>query len=238
MLWYHFALRLGLALILGALIGAERSWRQRMAGLRTNALVAAGAAMFVTLSALTARNADDSFRIAAQVVSGIGFLGAGVILRHGLSVTGLNTAASLWCSAAIGTLAGYGMYGPAVTGAIAVIAANVGLRPIARALNRRTGASDVEITYLFRIRTQTDQGAHMRAILLQSLSGQPLLLKSLKSDDVEHTDKVEIQALLTSTCEQNLLLEGIVSRLSLEPGLSGVSWEILAEHELENWRHS
>jgi putative Mg2+ transporter-C (MgtC) family protein len=115
MLWHHFAIRLGLALILGAFIGAERQWRQRMAGLRTNALVAAGAAMFVMLTALTAK-ADDSFRIAGQVVSGIGFLGAGVILRNGLNITGLNTAATLWCSAAIGTLAGYGMYGSAITG--------------------------------------------------------------------------------------------------------------------------
>jgi putative Mg2+ transporter-C (MgtC) family protein len=82
MLWHHFALRLGLALVLGALIGAERQWRQRMAGLRTNALVAAGAAMFVMLTALTAR-ADDSFRIAGQVVSGIGFLGAGVSCETG-----------------------------------------------------------------------------------------------------------------------------------------------------------
>jgi putative Mg2+ transporter-C (MgtC) family protein len=237
MLWNHFAIRLGLAVILGAFIGAERQWRQRMAGLRTNALVAAGAAMFVMLTALTARTADDSFRIAAQVVSGIGFLGAGVILRHGISVTGLNTAATLWCSAAIGTLAGYGMYSAAVTGAIAVIAVNVGLRPIGRALNRRTGASEVEITYLFRIGTRADQGAHMRAILLHSLSGQPLLLKSLKSDDVEHTDKVEIQAVLTGTGQQNLLLEDIVSRLSLEPGVSGVSWEILAEDGFESGRH-
>ena len=106
MLWHHFAIRLGLALILGSLVGAERQWRHRTAGLRTPALVAAGAAMFVMLGALKAGTADVSFRVAGQVVSGIGFLGAGVILRHGASVTGLNTAATLWCSAAIGTLAG------------------------------------------------------------------------------------------------------------------------------------
>jgi putative Mg2+ transporter-C (MgtC) family protein len=168
MLWHHFAIRLGLALILGAFIGAERQWRQRMAGLRTNALVAAGAAMFVILSALAARP-DDSFRIAGQVVSGIGFLGAGVILRNGLNITGLNTAATLWCSAAIGTLAGYGMYGPAITGAVAVIAANICLRPIGKALNRGTGTADADITYLFRIVARTDQEAHMRALLLHSL---------------------------------------------------------------------
>ncbi len=230
MLWHQFAIRLALALILGAFIGAERQWRQRMAGLRTNALVAAGAAMFVMLSALTDR-ADDSFRIAGQIVSGIGFLGAGVILRNGLNITGLNTAATLWCSAAVGTLAGYGMHGSAITGAVAVIVANVGLRPIGKALNRGTGTADAEITYLFRITARTDQEAHMRALLLHSIGGPQLLLKSLKSDDVEQTDKVEVQAILTSTGRQNLLLEQIVSRLSLEPGVSGVSWEILAEHE-------
>lgn len=231
MLWHHFAIRLGLALILGALIGAERQWRQRMAGLRTNALVAAGAAMFVMLAALTTRAADDSFRIAGQVVTGIGFLGAGVILRNGLTITGLNTAATLWCAAAIGTLAGYGLYGSAVTGSIAVIGANVCLRPIGKALNRGKGTVDADITYLFRITARTDQEAHMRALLLNAIGGQPLNLKSLKSDDVEHTDKVEIHAVLTSTGLQNSVLEQIVSRLSLEPSVSGVSWEILAEQE-------
>ena len=85
MLWHHFAARLVLALILGAFIGAERQWGQRMAGLRTSALVAAGADMFVMLSAFAA-HPDDSFRIAGQVVPGISFLGAGIILRNGLNL--------------------------------------------------------------------------------------------------------------------------------------------------------
>ena len=231
MLWHHFAVRLVLAVTLGAFIGAERQWRQRMAGLRTNALVAAGAAMFVMLGALTARPVDDNLRVVGQVVTGIGFIGAGVILRNGLNITGLNTAATLWCSAAIGTLAGYGMYGSAITGAVTVIAANVCLRPIGKALNRGTGAADADITYLFQITARTDQEAHLRALLLHSLAGQPLLLKSLKSEDVEHTDKVEVQAILSSTGRQDSLLEQIVGRLSLEPGVSGVSWEIVAEHD-------
>jgi len=85
--------------------------------------------------------------------------------------------------------------------------------------------------YLFRIIARTDQEAHLRALLLHSLGGQPLLLKSLKSEDDEHTDKVEVHAILTSTGRQNSLLEQIVSRLSLESGVTGVSWEIIAEHE-------
>jgi putative Mg2+ transporter-C (MgtC) family protein len=94
----------------------------------------------------------------------------------------------------------------------------------------------VEITYLFRIGARTDEGTHVRARLFESLSGQPLLLKSLKSDDVDHTGRVEILATLTSRGRQNSLLEGIVSRFSLEPGVSGVSWEILAENEFDSGR--
>src|SRR5215469_1826823 len=236
MLWHHFAIRLGWALILGSLIGAERQWRQRTAGLRTHALVAAGAAMFVMLTALTAGTVGDSFRVAGQVVSGIGFLGAGVILRHGASVTGLNTAATLWCSAAIGTLAGYGMYDSAIIGTIGVIAAHIGLRPLGGAINRRTCTSDVEITYLFRIGTRADHGHYIRALLLESLRGQPLFLKSLKSDNVDHTDKLEIRATLTSAGRQNSLLEDILGRFSLEPSVSGVSWEVLAQNEFDNGR--
>jgi len=109
------AIRLGIALLIGAIIGFERQWRQRMAGLRTNALVSLGAAGFVVFS--TSVSGDDSpTRVAAQIVSGIGFLGAGVILREGINIRGLNTAATLWCSAMVGTFAG---------------------RPIGRQCNRR-----------------------------------------------------------------------------------------------------
>lgn len=104
MTWTPFILHLTLAVALGAIIGAERQWRQRMAGLRTNALVATGAAIFILSSVST--SPDSPGRIAAQIVSGIGFLGAGVIMRQGMNISGLNTAATLWCSAGVGVLAG------------------------------------------------------------------------------------------------------------------------------------
>ena len=101
------AISLGVATLVGASIGFERQWRQRMAGLRTNTLVAIGAASFVIFAGLFPDEGSPT-RVAAQVVSGIGFLGAGIIFREGLQVTGLNTAATLWCSAAVGLLAGSG----------------------------------------------------------------------------------------------------------------------------------
>src|SRR5579859_2116770 len=96
--------RLSLAVLLGSGIGIERQWHQKMAGLRTNALVALGSCGFVVFSSML--NPADPTRIASQIVTGIGFLGAGVILREGVNVHGLNTAATLWCSAMVGTFVG------------------------------------------------------------------------------------------------------------------------------------
>jgi len=119
-------LRLSAGIGLGTVIGLERQYRARMAGLRTNALVAVGASLFVLLSAYGFRGATaDPTRVAAQIVSGIGFLGAGVILRDGLNVRGLNTAATLWCSAAVGALAGAGMFTAASAGTVLVVVVNV-----------------------------------------------------------------------------------------------------------------
>src|ERR1700753_4499398 len=102
----EFALRLGVGLGCGALIGIERQWQARRAGLRTNALVATGATLFVLYAVVT--NDSSPTRVASYVVSGVGFLGGGVILREGFNVHGLNTAATLWCSAAVGVLAAGG----------------------------------------------------------------------------------------------------------------------------------
>jgi uncharacterized membrane protein YhiD involved in acid resistance len=125
-----------MATLMGACIGFERQWRQRMAGLRTNTLVAIGAASFVVFSGLFPGE-DSPTRMAAQVVSGIGFLGAGIIFREGLHVTGLNTAATLWCSAAVGLLAGSGhpLHAALATGFVVLV--NLTLRPLVRIINRQ-----------------------------------------------------------------------------------------------------
>ncbi len=107
----------GLALLLGPVIGLERQLRQHPAGLRTNALVSVGAALFVSLSSLL-DDKNSPTRIAAYVVSEIGFLGGGVILKEGINVRGMNTAATLWCTAAVGTLVGSGFGLHAVVGVV------------------------------------------------------------------------------------------------------------------------
>ena len=137
----EIAVRLGVAMLFGGLIGFERQWLQRMAGLRTNSLVAVGAAGFVVFSTMVSGD-NSPTRMAAQVVSGVGFLGAGVILREGINVTGLNTAATLWCSAAVGALSGAGLYAVAAVGTAVVVGVNVLLRPIGRAVEPRSETTE------------------------------------------------------------------------------------------------
>ncbi len=129
-------LSLTAAFILGTLIGAERQYRLRNAGLRTNVLVAVAAAAFVDL-AMHIAGADGAVRVIAYVVSGIGFLGAGVIMKDGANVSGLNTAATLWGSAAVGCCAGADMIAQAVALTFFVLAGNTLLRPLVNALTRR-----------------------------------------------------------------------------------------------------
>ena len=125
------AINLAVVLALSGAIGFERQWRNRLAGLRTNTLLSLGAATFVIFAAVVPGDASPT-RVAAQVVSGVGFLGAGLIFREGLNVRGLNTAATLWCSSAIGVLAGAGylLYATMATGFVVFVNLLLWLRAV------------------------------------------------------------------------------------------------------------
>lgn len=219
------ALRLGLAVVLGSAIGIERQWQQKMAGLRTNALVALGASGFVVFSGLV--GAGDPTRVAAQIVTGIGFLGAGVILREGVNVHGLNTAATLWCSAMVGTIAGAGFAGPSLLAAAFVIAANLVLRPLVHAMNTRLlTAGNAETQYTVEISCKGADEAAMRSLLLTELSQAGLGLRRLDSEDIPDTTKVTVTAQAVAARQNDAALEKIVGRLSLEPNVSAATWQI------------
>jgi len=217
--------RLGLALLLGSAIGFERQWHQKMAGLRTNALVALGSCGFVVFSGMVGQG--DPTRVAAQVVSGIGFLGAGVILREGINVHGLNTAATLWCSAMVGTFAGAGFWLPSLAAAGFVVLTNLLLRPLVRRLNTISLTStDAETQYSVELTCKGAEEAHMRSLLLHALSQAGLGLRRLDSEDVPDTSKVTVTAQAVAAKRTDAALEQIVGRLSLEPNVSAASWQV------------
>jgi putative Mg2+ transporter-C (MgtC) family protein len=211
------------ALSCGAVIGSERQIRQRMAGLRTNALVALGAAGFVIFSQLFPNEVSQT-RVAAQVVSGIGFLGAGIIFRDGFNVHGLNTAATLWCSAAVGLMAGAGAWSFAVLLTGLVVFVNLGLRPLVKLLKRYTQAG-VPLTRTFRVALSCvpQDEAAMRALILRTLTVGGLHLSEIAGQTVD--GRVEISATVTGDGMSDQMLEQAIQRLGAEPGLLKLHWE-------------
>ena len=230
----HAAINLAVALGLSAAIGFERQWRNRLAGLRTNTLVSLGAATFVIFAAVVPGDASPT-RVAAQVVSGIGFLGAGLIFREGLSVRGLNTAATLWCSAAIGVLAGAGYLLLATMATGFVVFVNLLLRPIVNFINRQPLTStELEIGYLLSVTCRSPDEAHVRALLLQGLAGSGLGLRRLDSSDLDGTGRVVVTAFVTAHLRVDADVEKIVGRLSLEPAVSAARWQADVRLDSEN----
>ena len=140
----EFSLRLVIAIALGLVIGAEREFHRHPAGLRTMAMVSGGAALFTMVGEFSfgELGKTDPTRIAAQVVTGVGFLGAGAILRQGTDVKGLTTAASIWVVAALGMTAGFGAYLLALIATTLVLVTLVAIRPLERRLFKRQVAEE------------------------------------------------------------------------------------------------
>lgn len=221
----HTATAFGGAFLLGGLIGFERQVHQRMAGLRTNTLVALGASIFVVFAGLFPGEASPT-RVAAQIVSGIGFLGARIIFKEGLNVRGLNTAATVWCSAAIGTLCGGGFFFHSAIATAFVIAVNGLLRPLVQMLDRQSlGHGEGGNSYAISIICHGESEAHVRALLLRDL-GDKLHIRELESANIEDTDRVEVSASIHADDRQDRLLEQIIGRLSLEPRITSARWRI------------
>ena len=233
---FDFTIRLCLALILGVAIGFERQWRQRSAGLRTNTLVSLGSAAFTLISfALTSMvDADgvykgDATRIIGQIVTGIGFLGGGVILKDGVTIQGLNTAATIWCSAAVGALAGVGLFAEASIVAGAVMLTHLLLRPLGLWLNKSSSQKEEtgSFYYSFKIRCKEQVENHLRVLILNALKKDShLQLRSLKSSDNGNPAYTYIEAEILANGKHDSEMEKLAGLLTLEYGVTQVSWEI------------
>lgn len=211
------------AFVLGSLIGFERQYRQRTAGLRTNVLVAVGAAIFVDMANRLGGH-DGAVHVVAYVVSGIGFLGAGVIMREEGNVRGLNTAATLWGSAAVGACAGADLLLEAALGAIFVLAANTLLRPVVNRINRQPiDTLAVEVTNTVYVIAQTAQQKEALRLLESMLEAAGHGTRDL----VVHAfgdDAVEIEAVLLATAVDGEQLDRLTRQLAEQPFISQAFW--------------
>ncbi len=214
------------AMLMGVALGLERQYRGHPAGLRTNALVCVGAAMFVSLTRLF-EDTNSPTRIASYIVSGIGFLGGGVIIREGLNVRGMNTAATLWCCAAVGTLTGAGFALYALVGTLVILTVHLGLRPLAVWIDeRRKIAPGVECLYRLRVVADEREQAVIRTILMRHVNGKPkMMIQGIATQDTDQHQRVAIAVEIYSLERNDRAMEELVERLNIEPAVVAVSWE-------------
>jgi putative Mg2+ transporter-C (MgtC) family protein len=219
-----FSIRILAALGMGVAIGIERQLGQHPAGLRTNALVCLGSALFVNLTFLMG-DKDSPTRIAAQIVSGIGFICGGAILREGINVRGMNTAATIWCTAAIGTLIGADKILIAFIGTVAIILAHLLFRPLAHYLDNYTQSkTETELLYDVKIVCQCAQVAHIRALLLEQIKLAKLRLQGLSLQDADTSGLVEMKVHLFALQHDEQAMNDLVARLASQEEVNRVSW--------------
>jgi len=213
------------AFVLGGLIGAERQYRQRGGGLRTHVLVAVGAATFVDIGQHLNGNVGAT-QVIAYVVSGVGFLGAGVIMKQGSNVWGLNTAATLWCSAAVGACAGADLAFEAIALTVLVLAGNTLLRPLVNAINRapinRGGTEAIYEVHLTTIADHLDEG---RDLLRQTVEAANYPVREI--DVIEREGGgAELVATLLGTAADPHELDAIVATLDRSPLVDNARWSL------------
>ncbi|GLS42424.1 MgtC/SapB family protein [Methylobacterium brachythecii] len=219
------AISLAVAFGLGTLIGAERQYRQRTAGLRTAVLVSVGAAAFVDLG-MRLTGGDGATRTVAYVISGIGFLGAGVIMKEGMNVRGLNTAATLWCSAAVGAFAGADLPLEACFVTAAVLAGNTLLRPLVNLIDRiPIDESSTEGTYEVLVTTDAEAAGPARDLLVERLEEASYPVSGVEVEE-RGEEAVEVVATLTATTVDSKELDAVVAELAKQPGIRHATWSV------------
>ena len=216
------------AFLLGSLIGLERQIRQRTAGLRTNTLVAVGASVFVDM-ANRLNGHDGAVHVVAYVVSGIGFLGAGAIMKEGANITGLNTAATLWGSAAVGACAGADLLGEATIATLFVLASNTLLRPVVNRINRRPLSEESsEATYVVRVICSRVARPQVMDRLIALLEEASYPVRDVDQHAFGPTD-TEVEATLYATAVEADELDRVVAAMAQVDGVHQVFWNASAE---------
>jgi putative Mg2+ transporter-C (MgtC) family protein len=222
------ALRFAVAFALGGFIGFERQWRQRTAGLRTNVLVAVGAAAFADLG-MRLMSFEGAVRIIAYIVSGIGFLGAGVIMKEGTNIRGLNTAATLWCSAAVGAFCGSGLLLEAIVLAAFILAGNTLLRPIVDYIDRKPLTEHTtEANYTVLVSGAPGAAAELRTLLFTALGAARYPVRDIETEQDSDTE-VELAASLVPTTAKPEELDGVVATLKRAGIVKSASWTVETE---------
>lgn len=223
--YINFTFHILLALLLGFSIGLERQLTGHVAGIRINVLICIGTCFFVQFPLLY--GSDQVFRVGSSIISGVGFLCSGVIFKESASVKGINTAATLWCTAAIGILASTEAYLLSIIATVILITSNVILRPLARKISPLGLSDENEKKYRISITCEEKAEWEIRQLLININACKTLYLSNLESGDVVG-EKVEVIADFTSTGRpKDSLLESYVGKALKNEKVLGAGWQIL-----------
>ena len=220
-----FAACIGCAVAFGFLIGLERQLTGSVAGIRTNVLVSMGACLFSLFSQLMITT--DPTRVAAQVVTGIGFLCTGIIFKDGLNVRGLNTAATIWCTAAIGVLCSSGRLIYAAAAAAILLASNLFFRFVAERIPPLAPFEEGESVYVLSVSCLDENEFGIRSVIMDSLKTARLHLVNLQSAD-DMGGIVRIEATVQARGRrQNENIENLAAKVALEKGVTKTGWKLV-----------
>ncbi len=220
----QFELRLFLALFFGTLIGLERQWRHKLAGVKTNALVSIGAALFMLVAGKVTADSASLSRVAGQIVTGIGFLGAGVIMKEGFNVAGLNTAATVWCSSAIGTLCGMGYFYEPLIGTGGILTCHYLLRPLEVYIDKKHAYLD-QMNYQFKISCNQQDGEQLSNKVVEFVKNCPALkLAALELKDEPDTKKMQVKVEIKAQVKEENKIQELTKLIKASPGVYSVSY--------------
>lgn len=221
----EFTSRIVLSLVLGFLIGLERQLTGHPAGIRINVLICLGTSFFTLFPLI--HGSDQVFRVGSSIISGVGFLCSGVIFKENGSVRGMNTAATLWCSAAIGILATAENPLWAAAAAAILIVSNLILRPVALKINRADRSEDQESLYRICVICLDPAEPEIRQMLISGNTCRTLFLRNLESADVIGGKTEVIAEFCSFGKSKNHFVEAMVSAILNNPKVVSAGWEVI-----------
>jgi putative Mg2+ transporter-C (MgtC) family protein len=228
----ELVLRLTMSLVFGMIVGIERQWHHKNAGIKTNTLVSVGATAFALISARGFGPTNNPAAVAAGVVTGIGFIGAGVIMRRGGSVQGINTAATLWAAGSMGLAIGAGYYKLAPALLVAILIIQVALRPVAAAINKRSGMITPTVTYHLSVKFKPGAADSVHSAW-SAFTGQTGVLIMSFGETQGDTLEAALEASFGLSELRAGEITALTEKLAAIPGVTRSLWSQTTTEELE-----
>ena len=230
--YLELILRLAMSLVFGMIVGIERQWHHKNAGIKTNTLVSVGATAFALISLRGFGPTNNPAAVAAGVVTGIGFIGAGVIMRRGGSVQGINTAATLWAAGSMGLAIGAGYYKLAPALLVAILIIQVGLRPVATAINKRSGLITPAVTYHLSVKFRPGAADSVHSAWV-AFAGQSGVLTVRFGETQGEASEAALEASFGLSELRAGEITRLTQRLAAIPGVTRAEWSQTTTEEIE-----